>query len=242
MLSPIKKKIADAFDKGAPNYDWAALTQREVAEKLINFLPDKAPRNILEIGCGTGFLTKMLLQKYPQTQLTAIDISEKMIEKCKSKFPFITFEKADGETYEPAEKFDLIISNMSVQWFENPNEGLHRLKDFLNPNGTLLFSTLGKNNFKEWKQVLKELDISNNDKNPNYDFIIDEENKHSMYQDAFDFVKNLKEIGAYHSDQKPLSPRQLKQACAYLKDKHCCSMTWHILYGRFTQPGESASA
>lgn len=237
MPSVKKEKIAKAFDKGAPSYDWAALIQREVAQKLASFLPQEAPQNILEIGCGTGFLTKILAQKYPDAHITAIDISERMIEKCQTKLPTVSFEKSDGETYSPSQKFDLIVSNMTVQWFEDPANGIERFKDFLNPNGHLLYSTLGKDNFKEWKNVLKNLNISSDfSPSPQYKFIIDEEKKNTMYHDGFDFIKNLKDMGAHHSSQKPLSTAQLKKACKILKEKYYCSITWHILYGHFTQP------
>lgn len=237
MQSIHKKKIENAFDKGAENYDWAALIQREVAQKLAEFLLNTPPENILEIGCGTGFLTRLLVQKYPEANIIAIDISQAMIEKCQKKLPFVSFEKEDGETYQPSQKFDLIISNMAVQWFDKPNEGLNRLKGFLNPDGTLLYSTLGENNFTEWQDVLKKLNLrSNTLPSRHYEDIIEEEEKNTMYQDAFDFVKSLKEIGANHSDQRPLTPSQLKKACALLKDKHYCSITWHVLYGCFKRP------
>lgn len=231
-----KKQIESAFDKGADNYDWAALIQRETAEKLMSFSPEDTPKNILEIGCGTGFLTKLLIQKFPNAQITAIDISGKMIEKCQEKFPaklpFIDFKKTDGETFEPTTKYDLIISNMTIQWFENPVKGIDRLKEFLNPNGDLLFSTLGNKSFHQWKDILKEMNLSSGIlKTPTYKYIIHEEIEQAIYQKGIDFIKNLKDIGANKSDKKPLSPSQLKQACTMLENKYYGGITWHILYG-----------
>lgn len=232
MTNLSKKQIEEAFDKGAENYDWAALIQRETAEKLIDFIPETVPKNILEIGCGTGFLTKLLIQKLPDAQITATDISGKMIEKCKSKLPFIRYEKTDGETFEPTEKYDLIISNMTVQWFEDPVMGIDRLKEFLNPNGSLLFSTLGNKSFHQWREILKEMNLSDGIlKTPDYKHIIHEEIEQAIYQKGIDFIKSLKDIGANKSDAPPLSPAQLKQACAMLESKHYGGMTWHILYG-----------
>lgn len=237
MQSLNKQKIEQAFDKGAENYDWAGLIQREVAEKLMSFTPENLPRTILEIGCGTGFLTKMLIKKFPEAQITAIDISGKMIEKCQSKLPFIDFEKEDAETYIPSQKFDLIISNMTVQWFEDSVAGLERLKSFLKPNGQMLFSTLGQKNFWQWQDVLKDLNLTSGLLSaPIYNDIIEEQEEPVMYQHPIDFIKGLKDIGASHSKAPTLSPSQLKSACNLFQSKHCCNMTWHILYGRFTQP------
>lgn len=237
MQTTNKQKIEKAFDKGAVNYDWAAYIQREVAEKLMSFCPNKTPLKILEIGCGTGFLTKMLVNKYPESQITAIDISGKMIEKCQSKLPFIKFEKADGETFKPIEKFDLIISNMTVQWFENQVSGIDRLQEFLKPNGQILFSTLGEKNFHQWRDVLKELNLPSGLLTaPTYKNIIEEQEESVMYQHPIDFIKGLKDIGASHSEAPSLSLSQLKAACDLFQSKHCCNVTWHILYGRVTRP------
>ncbi len=231
-----KKKIEAAFDKGAHNYDWAALIQREVAQKLMCLLPENPPNSttykILEIGCGTGSLTKMLIKKYPNAQITALDISAKMIEKCHAKFPFIRFKKIDGENFNSTEKYDLIVSNMTIQWFEKPNEAIQDYRKNLKKNGAIYFSTLGQNNFKEWKSVLENLNFSS-DKNRivTYQDIIKEENIHTMYRTPFDFIRSLKAMGANYSAHKKLSPAQLKQACANLEKDHCCSITWHILYG-----------
>lgn len=236
MLSR-KEKIEQAFDKGSANYDWAAYIQREVAEKLINFCSDKTPMTILEIGCGTGFLTKMLVKKYPESQITAIDISGKMIEKCRSKLPFIHFEKVDGETYNPTEKFDLIISNMTVQWFEDPVMTLERYRDFLNPKGQILFSTLGEKNFHQWRDVLQNLNFPSGVlKGPAYKGIIEEQKEPVMYHHPMDFIKSLKHIGASYSSAKPLTSSQLKKACDLFQNKHCSNVTWHILYGRLMPP------
>lgn len=228
-----KQKIEYSFDKGALHYDWAASIQREAAEKLISFAPEKTPLKILEIGCGTGFLTKMLVQKYPEAQITALDISAKMIEKCRAKLPFVTFKKTDGEEYIPSEKFDLIISNMTVQWFDDPMAGLNHYKKFLNPDGQVLFSTLGDQNFKEWCGVLNDLKLPNAIlKNISYDGIFEEQKEAVMYQHPIDFVKALKNMGATPSSVRPITPAQLKSACNALQTKHCCTITWHILFGR----------
>lgn len=231
-----KQKIEAAFDQGMSNYDWAAVVQKEVGENLMAFTPDAAPQNILEIGCGTGFLTNNLIRKYPNSTIIAIDISEKMIEKCQSKLPFTTFEKADAEIYQPSMQYDLIISNMTFQWFENPVHTINRYKKFLKPKGKILFSTLGKNNFWQWQAALDDLNLSSRMLSASqYEHIIQEEEIKTMYQNPFDFAKSLKDMGASSSNQKPLSISQFKQACEIFKSKYCCSMTWHILYGEFTK-------
>ena len=52
------------------------------------------------------------------------------------------------------EKYDLIISNASLQWVEDFENVINTLKNFLATNGELIFSTFGKENFREIYNIL----------------------------------------------------------------------------------------
>ena len=59
----------------------------EMQWAIMHYIPETLnPVNILEIGCGTGNLTKLILQRYPNATLHLVDISEKMIDGCKNEF------------------------------------------------------------------------------------------------------------------------------------------------------------
>ena len=100
---------------------------------------------ILDIGAGTGIFSEYILKKYPKASLTLIDISEKMLELSKLRFKDfsnIKYIAHDYSTYNFHEKYDIIISSLSI----------HHLLDFekfqlfkkcysiLNPNGMFINS------------------------------------------------------------------------------------------------------
>ena len=69
-----KELVKQQFSKNLTNYEENAVVQMIMAEKLVNLLPKKEYKNILEIGCGTGFLTKLLNKNIKFDTYTTIDI------------------------------------------------------------------------------------------------------------------------------------------------------------------------
>src|SRR5215831_3891423 len=49
------------------------------------FSRQEAPRDILDVGCGTGEIAPRLLRKWPQARLTGIDLEEPHLEKARAK-------------------------------------------------------------------------------------------------------------------------------------------------------------
>ncbi len=238
-----KEKIQQSFGDKVSSYNRHAVIQKETAQKLCTFLPDVMPQKILEIGCGTGFLTEELQRKYPQSNIMSLDISKEMVTSCRQKFTGYTnieFQVSDGETFQSSEKFDLIISNLCVQWFENPPEGLQNLSKILNQDGVLFFTAIGHDEFKEWRHTLSTLKLSSGIvDSPNYGGIFYEDKKTITYKNALDFLRNLKRTGAHQPvpDYTPLSASQLKRACAAHDKEYQGQITWHIVYGALNSSG-----
>ena len=150
-----KDLIKKRFSRKLKSYNDNARIQKQMAENLIKLLDSFNFSSVLEIGCGTGLLTNIVNEKFKYKNYTAIDI----VPECKSYIelinPNIQFISSDVETYiENSQTFDLIISNASLQWVENLPEFIEKLVLKLNPNGILLFSTFGKENFREIYFVL----------------------------------------------------------------------------------------
>ncbi len=146
------KKIVNRFSK----YYKASGLQKAIGERLI-ILADNNFHNILEIGCGDGQFTGLLKEKFASSKITSLDISEKMVNLAKKKLTRINFIVADGEMLPFKERFDLIVSNASFQWFDDFNGSLVKYKDNLSENGLLLFSIFGRNTLPELTKSIKEL-------------------------------------------------------------------------------------
>jgi malonyl-CoA O-methyltransferase len=157
-----KKLVRQHFDRHAFEYDRYAVVQGEMSDQLMDMLeqhfPQKQVNHILEIGCGTGILTEKLHHKWSSAQITAVDISQAMIEQTKLKLgeasTNICFITADAEEWAVTngmkEPFDLIISNAAFQWFQHPSHTIKSLLTKLQPsNAIFAFSTFGPRTFYE---------------------------------------------------------------------------------------------
>ncbi len=148
-----KELVKKRFKKSYSTYDNNAFIQKEMAKKLIEFLPFDKFGSILEIGCATGVLTKEINKTLGFSVFFANDIVEearKYIEAINSKIIFLS---GDIEEIDLPQKFDLIISNASLQWCNNIETTLNKFMNSLNSGGILAFSVFGDNNLKEIRQI-----------------------------------------------------------------------------------------
>jgi trans-aconitate 2-methyltransferase len=93
----------------------------------------------IDLGCGTGELTKILHEKFQVGETLGLDSSGKMIEKAQAQTSRgLKFKTGDIETFSAISQYDLIFSNAALQWCSD-HEGLFaRLKKALKPGGQLL--------------------------------------------------------------------------------------------------------
>ncbi|MCX6344717.1 MAG: malonyl-ACP O-methyltransferase BioC [Armatimonadetes bacterium] len=155
-------EIIRAFSDAACSYEQNAAAQRDCALDLMDMLllryPDAeaaAPARALDIGCGTGFFTRMLAERFPDAQILACDPSQKMLKKARqsSNNANIEFMRCNIENL-PEERWDLIASNAALHWAGNAASVLAILKDHLAPNGTLAFSYFTRNTYRELTEAL----------------------------------------------------------------------------------------
>lgn len=160
-----KDKLKRRFSRNAKSYDEYANVQKYMGDYLIKLTSNNLAINILEVGSGTGYVTKLLKHNFPNANITAVDIAEGMIEVAKENFKDdeIDFICGDIETLTFNKKFDLIISNATFQWFNNPSKTLSKLKSIMTNNSTLCFSTFGNNTFSELHDCYKKLQDNSND-------------------------------------------------------------------------------
>lgn len=153
-----KKIIERNFSKHACDYDRHSKVQRWSAFRLIKGVEPKKFLNILDIGCGTGNYTKLLSDKFLEAKIKAVDISDEMIKIARKKLEGrkIEFSVADAEEFSLEEKFDLISSNASFQWFQDLKKDLTKYKRALREKGVILFSAFGPKTFFQLHSCLEE--------------------------------------------------------------------------------------
>ena len=112
---------------------------------------------ILDVGCGTGLMSEILLEKFPLAQIPAFDIDEKMIEQFRQKIARwpsprqVRLQINVGNLFEfsTADKFDLIVTGGVLESVPL-QPAITRLKNFLAPNGFFLNIALKQNWFTRY--------------------------------------------------------------------------------------------
>lgn len=151
-----KSLIKQRFKKSLKSYEDNALVQKRMAKKLCEMIDLKNYKNILELGCGTGFLTSEIINKFGVQNYDALDIVKECGEYVNKINPDINFICEEIENFAPDnKKYDLIISNASLQWLEDLNGYTDKLKTMLKEGGEFVFTLFGKNNFKEMSEYIK---------------------------------------------------------------------------------------
>ena len=107
----------------------------DLAERLKTL----SPKSILDLGCGSGNSTKVLINRFPDARITGADNSEEMLSKARERWPGVEFINADasGDLHEITQKYDIVFSNACIQWLPDHRRLLPRLTTLLKSSGTL---------------------------------------------------------------------------------------------------------
>ena len=107
------------------------------ARDLLARVPSQAPARVVDIGCGPGNSTELLVQRWPQAQVVGLDNSPAMIESARQRLPAVRFELADIATWQPEQAPDVIFANAVLQWVPGHETLFPRLFSLLAPGGVL---------------------------------------------------------------------------------------------------------
>jgi len=113
-------------ERSAPFYDLLALV--EVRPNL----------KVIDLGCGTGELTRQLADKLPGSDVTGLDSSPQMLDAARAASlsrPGLVFEL--GDQSQMTGEWDLIFSNAALHWTENHAELIPKLYGKLAPGGQI---------------------------------------------------------------------------------------------------------
>ncbi len=139
-----------AFDERAPGYEqgWRGRLHHDIAGRAAELAVSvhAAPRHVLDVGCGTGHLVRLLAGRCPQaTGLAGIDPAPSMIEAAEQaaddrRLRF-TVGAAERLPYSD-DAFDLIVSTTSFDHWADQQEGLCECARVLAPGGHLVLADL----------------------------------------------------------------------------------------------------
>ena len=133
-----KKDIIDFFDRLAPSWDADMIRSDKIIDKILNGAGVTAGAAVLDVACGTGVLFPDYLKRNVAS-ITAVDISQEMVNIAKEKFPQenVRVLCADIEAANLTEKFDCIMVYNAFPHFPDPENLILVLSGLLKDGGTL---------------------------------------------------------------------------------------------------------
>ena len=168
-----KRAVRKAFSKAAPQYDAAAVLQREVCSRMLarlDYIKDK-PLAVLDVGSGTGWGTRQLGERYPAAQVVALDIAMGMLQTARGTSSWWRklfasnaprYVCADTEALPlAANSFDLVWSNFALQWCNDLPATFVELHRVMRTDGLLMFTTFGPDTLKELRSAFDGVDGHN---------------------------------------------------------------------------------
>ncbi len=151
-----KDQVQKGFVKSIETYKKHAIVQEAIASRLINELSRQSANKfskVLEIGCGPAVLTEKYFQYFDADMYYANDIVEEYASILNDINSNIKFLPGDIESVQLPNSVDLVISSSTFQWFNNLDDFLSKIHNILNPEGYLVFSTFGPDNYREIREV-----------------------------------------------------------------------------------------
>ena len=251
MINTIDKtKVRNRFGRNISTYSREACVQKVMAGELIQKLSIFTNQNfskVLEIGCGTGFLTNELLQSFQPNNLFVNDLIESVyyeIEKITlaHSYKSWSFLAGDAENISFPGSLDLVVSASAFQWFQDIQLFFSNISNSISTNGILAFCTFGPANFKEIKLILgKSLQYpSLNELNSwlfePYEIIHSSEQIIPVsFNTPLDILKHIKytgvnSLGGENLSKNDLLNFQLKYANRFTNNDGSLSLTYHPIY------------
>ncbi len=237
-----RERIVRSFSRASATYNGASELQARAAQSLAAQVLGHGwnQPNVLEVGCGTGGLTHRLLPHLPGNWIIS-DIAPAMLGTARALLPLTDaqFRIVDGEAPDlPAASLDLIVSNLTVQWFEDLPGGLERLAGCLARQGRLIITTLGQASLIEWRDAVAATGYKAG--TPTYptaqvlsDILpqaqVGSQTITMIHDNARAFLKSLKAIGAGipAKDYRPLPTPIMRQAMTHMGAP--CRVSYEIL-------------
>ena len=104
---------------------------------LLAQVPLREPRRVVDLGCGPGNSTELLIERYPGAEVIGLDSSPDMLRQARERLPRGTFVQADLATWSPEQRTDLLFANAVFQWVPDHPSVLQRLLRALPEGGVL---------------------------------------------------------------------------------------------------------
>ena len=253
-----RERLRAAFDRASAGYEAAARLQARVSAELLERLAalHLAPRVVLDLGSGTGRVTRELKRRYPRALVIALDLSPGMLREARRhQRLWRRFARVCGDALRlplgPA-SVDLVFSSLVLQWCEPLEQALAEVRRVLKPGGFFAFSTFGPDTLKELRAAWAEVD-SLTHVNRFLDMhdvgdavarsglaepVLDADRIELAYPDTLALMRDLKAIGAHNvTAGRPRTLlgaarlRRMSEAYEAFRRGDALPATYEVIYG-----------
>lgn len=118
-------------------YELFRAARERPGQDLIRALPPLAPERIVDLGCGTGYLTRQLADNYPHARVVGVDNDRAMLAKAAHEASGVVWELGDAAQWRPERPMDLIFSNAALHWLPRHGALFGHLAGALAADGVL---------------------------------------------------------------------------------------------------------
>lgn len=245
MIPIDKELIKQRFAKSITSYNKHAQAQQQIAKTLAKMIANNTKgifTNVLEIGAGTGFLTNELLTTFEIQNIVCNDMVKQykdiLQEKVKNKnteFRFIACDLENTDNF--ANNYDLITSASTLQWIVDLDKLFAQLSKKINKQGTFAFSTFGKQNLIEFREILSQGLYY-----PNLEILLDivkkyfkvcdfyEEQIVLYFENPIDVLKHIKYTGVNSLIRSKLTKQKLSSFNTEYTNKYSTSQGVKLTY------------
>lgn len=263
MIEPVNasqldpRAVAASFGAASRSYDAAAWLQSAARGELLSRLDllRTPPAAVLDLGAGTGLAARAIKRRFRGAVVTAADIAAPMLRMARRHSRFwrpIRCVHADARSlpFEDA-SFDLVFSNLMLQWLMPPDAALVEMRRVLKPGGLLLASSFGPETLRELRMAWEAGDagVHVNEFVDVHDLgsalaragftepVLDIDRHVHHYADARALMKELKVLGAHNVDTRRargLTGRhafaRMNAAYESLRTAEGLPATWQLVY------------
>jgi trans-aconitate 2-methyltransferase len=145
-------------DWDAASYDRVSNPQVEMAAAVLERLPLRGDETVLDAGCGSGRVTRMLLDRLPDGHVVAVDSAESMVEHARTALgerATVLCQNLTELTLD--EPVDAAFSNAVFHWIADHERLFERLHAALKPGGRLVAQCGGKGNIDAFRRLADEV-------------------------------------------------------------------------------------
>jgi trans-aconitate 2-methyltransferase len=141
-------------DWDAATYDRVSDPQFEWGREVLERLPLRGDETVLDAGCGSGRVTRLVLDRVPRGRVVAVDAAPSMVEAARAALgDRAEVIRADLLELELPEPVDAVFSTATFHWVPDHDRLFERIHAVLRPGGRVAAQCGGEGNVERFLAV-----------------------------------------------------------------------------------------